>query len=221
VAAGARSPRFFLAAAAIVAVTVPWPLVDSRAEANLPTTPVRLAIGPVPEWSAARSSDGDFEPRFVSPSAVVHEQYDRGSGTVGLYVAYYRGQTFDRKVVSSENRLPIGIDDPWNLTGTPSIDISVGGQRYAMPLISLVSRDGRRLYALKWYWVDGVVTPSDARAKAQVSWSRITGRGDDAAAIVVYSRAATVKDAQTELQRFVDDAWPPVATALAQARELR
>ena len=222
VAAGARSPlRFFLAAAAIVAVTVPWPLVDSRAEANLPTAPVRLAIGPVPEWSAARASDGDFEPRFVSPSAVVHGQYDRGSGTVGLYVAYYRGQTFDRKVVSSENRLPIGIDDPWNLTGTPAIDISVGGQRYAMPLISLVSRDGRRLYALKWYWVDGVVTPSDARAKAQVSWSRITGRGDDAAAIVVYSRAATVKDAQTELQRFVDDAWPPVATALAKARELR
>ena len=167
------------------------------------------------------ASDGDFEPRFVSPSAVVHGQYDRGSGTVGLYVAYYRGQTFDRKVVSSENRLPIGIDDPWNLTGTPSIDISVGGQRYAMPLISLVSRDGQRLYALQWYWVDGVVTPSDARAKAQVSWSRLTGRGDDAAAIVVYSRAATVKEAQTELRRFVDDAWPPVATALAQARELR
>ena len=87
--------------------------------------------------------------------------------------------------------------------------------------ISLVSRDGRRLYALQWYWVDGVVTPSDARAKAEVSWSRLTGRGDDAAAIVVYSRAATVKDAQAELQRFVDDAWPPVATALAQARELR
>jgi len=222
VAATAVPPlRFVLAACAIVAVTVPWPLLDSRAEANLPTAPVRIAIGAVPEWSAVRAPDGDFEPRFVSPSAVAHGQYDRGAGTVGLYVAYYRGQTFGRKVVSSENRLPTDSDDPWNVTGRPAIDFTVGGQRYSMPLVSLVGRDGRRMYALQWYWVDGVVTPSDARAKASVSWSRLTGRGDDAAAIVVYSRAATAKDAEAELQRFVNDAWSPVASALAQARELR
>ena len=220
-ATAARPLRFVLAASAIVAVTVPWPLLDSRAEANLPTAPVRLVIGAVPQWSAVQAPDGDFEPRFVSPSAVAHGQYDRGAGAVGLYVAYYRGQTFDRKVVSSENRLPTGIGDPWNVTDRPAIDFDVGGERYSMPLVSLVGRDGRRLYALQWYWIDGVVTPSDARAKAAVSWSRLTGRGDDAAAIVVYSRAATARDAAAELQRFVNDAWVPVANGLSQARDLR
>ena len=53
-----------------------------------------------------------------------------------------------------------------------------------------------------------------ARQGVTVSWSRLAARGDDAAAIVVDSRAATVEDAQAELQRFADDAWPPLRPRL-------
>jgi EpsI family protein len=73
----------------------------------------------------------------------------------------------------------------------------------------------------QWYWIDGALTSSDARAKARLAWSRLTGRGDDGAAVVIYAADRGDQPAQPMLEAFVRDAWPVLETALAAARDAR
>jgi exosortase A len=224
--AAARPARFAGAAIALMAVTVVWPLAELRADAAPSGGPVNLALGPITGWAAAPAAAATpqlpaFEPRFALPSAKIHEQFERDRSDVGLFVAYYRDQRFDRKLVSSENRLVSSLDPVWNVVRTGSVAITIDGRQQTVPMTVLQTRDGKLLVALQWYWIDGSVTPSDAVAKALTAWSRLRGRGDDSAAIVVYARASTIASAQTELQTFVHDAWPSVATALVASRDRR
>jgi len=222
----ARPTRFVAAAAALMAVTIVWPLADLRADAALSTQPVSIALGPISGWDAASGAGSTsqrpaFEPRFELPSATIHQHFERGRTDVGLFVAYYRDQRFDRKLVSSENRLVVSLDPVWNVVRTGSVDVTIEGREHAVPTTALQTRDGKLLVALQFYWIDGAVTSSDAVAKASMAWARLRGRGDDSAAIVVYAHASTIADAQAELQAFVRDAWPSIATALVQSRDRR
>ena len=188
--------------------------------------PVSLALGPITGWAAvpavaATPQRPAFEPQFALPSATIHERFERDRSDVGLFVAYYRDQRFDRKLVSSENRLVGSLDPVWNVVRTGSVAMTIDGRQQTVPMTVLQTRDGKLLVALQWYWIDGSVTPSDAVAKALTAWSRLRGRGDDSAAIVVYARASTIADAQTEVQAFIHDAWPSIATALVASRDRR
>jgi EpsI family protein len=209
-----------------MAVTIVWPLADLRADAALSTGPVTIALGPFIGWDAVSGAGSTsqlpaFEPRFALPSAKIHEHFERGGTDVGLFLAYYRDQRFDRKLVSSENRLVTSLDPVWNVVRAGGLDVTIDGSEHAVPMTELQTRDGNLLVALQFYWIDGAVTSSDAVAKASMAWSRLRGRGDDSAAIVVYARASTTADAYAELQAFVRDAWPSIATALVQSRDRR
>ena len=72
-----------------------------------------------------------------------------------------------------------------------------------------------------WYWIDGRLTASDARAKAYAALSRLTGRGDDSAVVVVYARKEQPGEAEAALNAFIGDAGPGIASALAKARDQR
>jgi|SRR5882672_5490174 len=214
--------RFAMAALAIAALTVVWPLVDNRVDARSSSTKARLDAPSIPGWSAAPGSRALFEPLFASPSAIVHERYAREASPVGLYIAYYRDQDFRRKLVSSENRLVASLDPVWNRIGVEHTDAVIDGLPRSVAVTQLRSLDaGSLVVAWQWYWIDGAITSNDAVAKAMIAWSRLRGRGDDAAAIVVYAKAETVQGAQAQLQAFARDAWPSIAAALAAARERR
>ncbi len=43
------------------------------------------------------------------------------------------------------------------------------------------------LQAYRLYWVAGHVTSSQYEAKALQAWSKLSGRGDDAALVVIYA----------------------------------
>lgn len=219
--AGLRPAGFLLAAVATMALTAVWPLVADRASAVSSTAPAELAIGTVPGWQSAPAAQDGFEPRFVLPSASVHERFARGGSNVGLYVAYYRDQNFGRKLVTSENRIVTSLDSIWNSVGVRRFDVTLGGETHSVAMTQLQARDGRQLFVLQWYWLDGAITSNDAIAKARLAWSRLTGRGDDSAAVVVYAPAATAREAEASLRTFVHDAWPSVVAGLARTRDHR
>jgi len=206
-------------AAALMAMTLVWPIADLRAERSISTQPARIAIAPINGWTAATGTGGPaFEPRFVSPSATIHQQFEQGSSNVGLLVAFYRDQRFDRKLVGSDNKLVTSLDSVWNVLRVSRLDVPIEGRDHPVTLTELQSRDGSRLVAVQWYWIDGIITSNDAIAKAATAWSRLIGHGDDSAAIVVYSRAPTSVTAQTEILAFIHDAWPFVEAALDKSR---
>ena len=75
-----------------------------------------------------------------------------------------------------------------------------------------------RLLAWRWYWVDGRFTTSDYAAKIYQLVSRLEGRGDPTAWLVLYTRAETDEaTAQSALASFASEMAPAIDAALAAA----
>jgi EpsI family protein len=104
----------------------------------------------------------------------------------GLFIGYYRNQDQQHKLVSSTNVLVTSDDPLWASVGSGKREIIVqpaDDSRFARPL-----RAGdARVLVWQWYWVNGRWTASDALAKAYTAWSRLTGKGDDSAVIILYA----------------------------------
>lgn len=217
--AAAASPRLWVTAVAILAACAVWPLLAANATARATSAPVTLTMEAIPGWTTLADRSASFTPRFISPSATLHRSVRRNEADVGLFVAFYRDQQFDRKLVSSENKLVASQDPRWSVLDSRPIRLQIGGREFDMQLTELLPRaGGLSLFALQWYWVDGTVTPSDVVAKVATVWSQIKGRGDGSAAVVIYARTASATEATARLQAFVDDAWPAISTALAKPR---
>ncbi|MFZ3223716.1 MAG: exosortase-associated EpsI family protein, partial [Rugosibacter sp.] len=71
-----------------------------------------------------------------------------------------------------------------------------------------------------WYWIDGQYVSNDHLGKLWLAWAKLRGRGDDAAAIFVYSKADAL-DEQTALNGFIADTGRTLADLLAQTRHVR
>ncbi|MCU7375680.1 EpsI family protein [Paucibacter sp. O1-1] len=65
------------------------------------------------------------------------------------------------------------------------------------------------------------MTASDVRAKLYGAWQRLSGRGDDAAAVIVYAVKDTdnAASAQALLQNFLQQNWGAIEAQLQQAKK--
>jgi EpsI family protein len=99
--------------------------------------------------------------------------------------------------------------------------MDIGGVPVPVGAARVRSSDGRVVEARQWYWIDGTLTSSDALAKVRIALSRLMGRGDDSAVVVVYTRADGTAQPGEVLQNFVKESWPAIAASLSQAKEGR
>ena len=76
--------------------------------------------------------------------------------------------------------------------------------------------DRERLKVWQWYWVGGVVTRSDLLAKLVSVWQRLSGQGDESAAVLVYSPQDATDDGTGALEAFVRDNWPMLNARLVE-----
>jgi EpsI family protein len=77
----------------------------------------------------------------------------------------------------------------------------------------------QRLRVWQWYWVAGVLTASDVKAKLLNLKSRLSGRGDDGAIIVMFAPEAQDGGADAALSDFAPAALDALMPALNAARE--
>jgi EpsI family protein len=137
---------------------------------------------------------------------------------VGLFVAYYRNQTSQRKLVSAENVFARSTDRTWRSTAHENPSIQIGNRTLRVDAVRLRGvRVDRAITAWRWYWIDGAVTSSNPMAKALTAWTQLRGRSDDSAGIVVYTPEADSRAASEALRAFVHDAWPSIDAALRAA----
>ena len=205
---------FWWAAAAVTLLSGAWPAAHAALASQKLTTPPTLQ--PV---AGLTSATGGYAPRFENPSAQLHQRAERDGETLGVYVAYYRDQASERKLVSSDNTLVRNDDRVWQSLGFGNRRVSLDGRPVTVRTGRARSVDGTQIVAWEWYWVDGILTSSDALAKALIAWSKLRGRGDDAAAVVFYAREHDGRDANAILDTFVRDAWPDVQATLERARQ--
>ncbi|HSM21133.1 MAG TPA: EpsI family protein [Rubrivivax sp.] len=214
-----------LAAAAIVLLPqlAVWGL--QRAEGAAAEVRLELPEQLAPGWVA--DSAGSWTPAYLNPSSAAARTYAGPAGTVGVYLAYYRGQSHDRKLVSGLNTL-VGLNDrDWEQRGGGLREVSAGGQNVAVKTAEVVGTRSRgaeqppHLVVWSGYWVDGRFIAGDAQAKLAGALARLSGRGDEGAALVVHADAGSVEASNAALQAFMQDNLAPLGALLQQTRDTR
>lgn len=148
-------------------------------------SPVTLAqVVPEQAWKEHAQPLTKWEPHFQNPVAQINQVYSRGTSTAMLYLGYYRNQTQSQELIRSQNVLVSTLEKNWGQVAERTRQINFGGQMITVRETELRSPN-QRLLVWHWYWVDGVMTVNDYRVKWQEASSRLLGRGDHAAVIVL------------------------------------
>ena len=203
-----------------------WSLGRFDVAAPPELAPLRVPAG---GWQRSSRLEGLWKPAFRQPSAESNALYAADGREVGVYIAYYRQQSHDRKLVSSENVLVPAYGASWSKLSQGSRAVELGGQptivRTARLRASAHAAHSTDLGLALWqtYWVDGRLTASDSRAKLYGALQRLRGHGDDAAAVLLYTRtvAGDAVDETAVLENFAGSNWAAIEQQLQRTRDAR
>lgn len=199
-----------------------WPasgtLLESRAPKDLK---VQLAALPLANGWEAGEPFTEWQPDYKGTDARFTQTYRKGDKTVAVTLAYYRYQRQDAELVNSQNVM-IGQEDPvWSKVGETLRSADVAGK--SVDVIQTKLRSQRqRLLIWHWNWLNGPTTVNAYWAKLYEAKSRLMGRWDDGAAIIVYAPHEERPEAAAEiLQEFIRDMLPSVMATLEKAADTR
>lgn len=223
-AAPVAHARPMVLAALLAVLVLPHGVIWALDRAQNHATPQVAAIALQAGWQPAEVPSPDWKPAFQNPSAELFQGAVQDGKRVGVYIGYYRSQNTERKLVSSVNQLVAYSDKRWAEVSASGRSITWGGTtvpvRAAELRSSLVGDTAAaRLTVWQVYWVNGRFVASDAMAKVHGALSRLTGKGDDSAVVIVYTSAKSSTDAQTILESFLRDNGAPIVASLQQTRQ--
>jgi exosortase A len=198
------------AAVAIAIACLPVVIMHwvQRTETQIVTPHLNLPPALAGPWKGTAVQVASWKPRFDNPSAEILRNYSDGRHVVGLYLAYYRDQGPDRKLVSSENTLVASMDNEWNLIRSGTREVSSDASTWTVNTAEVLgsvnpgSLKRPHLTVWQWYWIGGRWVAGDAAAKLYGALARLLGRGDDGAALVVFTDNEQPGAAAAALQDF-------------------
>ncbi|HLO62343.1 MAG TPA: exosortase A [Azonexus sp.] len=203
---------------AILLVAGIGPLLKDRVQnLNIKSSPRLVAPAAVGSWQAIPHFV-DLQPHFDQPSAELHQAYQSADHQAALYVAYYRNQDFERKLVTSTNVLVPTTNPKWQIASSGDLNIANIPSISRVKTFELMHKSGTtddRYIAWQWYWINGHLTTNDIKAKFLTAWSMLSGQGDDSAVIILYAPKANGEQALTA---FSEDMAEAVSLSLARAR---
>ena len=157
-------------------------------------------------WQRIQGAKSPWSPTYLDPSAEAAETFLRDGKAVHLYIAYYRRQSTTRKLIASTNVLVSSKEAAWVATplGTRSVVLGASADQVQTYLLRtrntmIGGKDG--LLVWKVYWVNGRWTGSDYLARLYGVASRLSGRGDDVAAVFI--SAANEDQSEVLLESFL------------------
>jgi exosortase A len=219
-------------ALAVLVLLVPHAAVRRFAAPGV-AGPVPLALdagSPAPGWRLQAGGAAAWQPSLRQPSAEVRARFagagpGLGDVSVNVYLAYYRNQDDNRKLVSSNNALVSSNDRQWNVVRRQRLTLSLGSRDVEVRQLQLQpaigARDDAQTRYTVWqvYWINGVLTDSDIHAKLVSAWQRLRGMPDESAAIVLYAADPPGARAEPALRAFAAANWHTIERALAAARD--
>lgn len=167
----------------------------------------------------------DFKPAFQNPSAEINATYASNGRIVGLYVGYYQHQDYTRKLVSSNNVLVTSKDPQWAQVTSASRNVALKGKLVAVRTaelrgVALSAHDNdARLAVWQIYWINGTLTSSDYLAKVYSAVQRLTGRGDNSAAIIIYTAKDQPLSGDAVLESFLSANYDAIDALLLKTRQ--
>ena len=192
--------------------------IDGRRAPQIGQT---AALGAIAGWQVTDPGVHAWQPSFENYAASTLATFAKDGREVGVFLAYYRNQDEQRKLVSSNNALVRSDDSQWVVVGHGTREVSFNAQDIKVRTALLRGHPPARMIVWQWYWVNGRWTASDAMAKAYLALSRLTGNGDDSALIVLYTPldGAGAGAGEASLDDFVRSAGPAVDAALRQTMD--
>jgi exosortase A len=177
-------------------------------------------------WAQDAQALSTWQPAFANPSTTEIASFSQGARHVGVHIAYYRHQGYDRKLISSENVLVKSGDENWLQLEQGSHSVILTGTNLMVRSAQLkqqstLTGEPVRLRVWQWYWIDGQLTSSDHLGKLWLALARLRGHGDDSAAVFVYAREDLPGGADAALEKFLADTGPGFNTVFEQARQAR
>ena len=232
-AALSARPAAVAALLAGVVLAVTWPQLAAIAvqDAESQRDPqLKLPDMLADHWRASDQPAADWAPGFLNPSIAADRTYVRDGRRVGVYVAYYRGQSADRKLVTSTNTLAgVGKHARWRqISGGKREVADIDGSTTVLTarlrdseVAGLGSSD--RLLVWQVYWVNDRLVASDSLAKIEGALARLLGRGDEGAVLLFYTPyiEGNVAAAESTLQAFVGPQLQTLQALLRTTRDAR
>ncbi len=171
-------------------------------------------------WQVEPSPLTDWRPAFENPSTTLNVTVAKGTRRVGVYLAFYRQQSYERKLISSSNVLVKSDDKVWAQVGRGTQQTTIGGQAVALrtrQLSNLTSNfgEGERIEVWHAYWIGGRWITSDVLGKLLLAWNKLSGKGDDSAAVFFYAPKA---EAETSLAMLLSEAGGNVDRMLSGSK---
>jgi exosortase A len=217
-----RQGGLWAAAPALLVVTVMWKLAYFGIERSDASSPPQLRdVSSTGTWVPVARAPSDWRPHFVNPSSELQQTFGNSDENVSLFLTYYRNQSADSKAVGSDNKLVRSDDPAWLHVRDGGRAIELNGDRVVVRTAELRHNRGEQLLVWQWYWINGRVTSSEYWAKSYIALSRLMGRGDDSAAVVIYAVQEKPGAAERSLDAFARDVWPAIETTLHQTRDRR
>ena len=217
------TPLRALAAATLAACAIAglWLPLEAGVERQAPE---RTAAGPVAVagadgWIPSPDAVATWKPRYKGFASEFQQTFRKDGRDVGLYVAYYRNQEKGRELVTSSNALVAADDWYWRRMASGSDGADWAGRHVSVDTAE-VKGERVRLEVFRLFWVDGDTTSSEYLAKARLAWARLSGRGDDAALVVMYTPMQDAgSDARATLRAFASSMSPAIEQALEAAAQ--
>ena len=209
----------FAAAIAAIAAAAAWLPVE-RAVARPANTdpPVLRAIDGAGGWTASNAFITDWKPRYAGYASEINQTFEKDHYVVGLYLAYFRNQEKARELITSGNVLVKAVEFRWKQLSTKTDTLDWLGSPTQARRAEIVGPNVHLNIELL-YWVEGTLTSSDYLAKALTAWSKLRGRGDDSALIVIYTRdSETDKKSMEMLHDFAAAMSPSIERSIEAAQ---
>ena len=108
-------------------------------------------------------------------------------------------------------------DRAWSRLGEQRVNVDAG-----VPAVieSRLRSERAQLVAWHWYWAGGQWSTRPEEVKLRQAYDRLTGKGDDAAVVVLYAEPGSSihDDTPAVLRTFVRDMEPALRAVVADAR---
>lgn len=184
VPAGGSSLMVVLAATVLAAAIPPGVVQAGQAFASRSnsTDEPQLRFDSLADLERDNSQADRINPSFPGARAVQQARYKtKGGDTVDVFVAYFRNQVQGAELVNVGNKVEPSHDWSWSTSRKVKRDSA------SVPDVRLEGyvRGGRHAAVYQVYWVNDTTTTSDALAKLYEAVSRLRGRGDDSAVIIL------------------------------------
>lgn len=187
---------------------------------ELPPPALPLAMLAQGGWEVSEGMLADWQPAFANPSGTLKAVLAKGERRVGVFIAYYRQQNYSRKLISSENVLVKSGDPSWAQVGRGSQQVMLAGRQVTVRSATLrsnlasIGAEPDRYQVRHWYWIGGRIVTSDHLGKLWLALTRLSGQGDESAAVFVY---APEPDGAPLLDDYLASAGSGIDSLLEQA----